>query len=115
MESARPDEEPVLGRLQDRPSPTSDDFNPLAGPAVSLLLRLGRNGPEVTRMLGGLLSIVYVVIGVVIAANQNYFSGIEQLGNVLEAIIAVLIWPVLLFGVDINITGGPRIDEALRW
>lgn len=61
-------------------------------------------------MLGGLLSIVYIVIGVVIAAAQNYFSGIGQFGDVVEAVLAVVIWPVLLFGVDINISGGPRLD-----
>lgn len=58
----------------------------------------------------GIISLIYVVIGIVIAANQGYFSGIGQLGDVLEAVIAVLIWPVLLFGVDINISGGPRVE-----
>ncbi len=58
----------------------------------------------------GLLSILYLVVGVVVAASQNYFSGISQLGDVAEAALAVLIWPVLLFGVDINISGGPRLD-----
>ncbi|HUG87962.1 MAG TPA: hypothetical protein VMP42_04270 [Actinomycetota bacterium] len=58
----------------------------------------------------GLLSLLYLVVGVVVAASQNYFSGISQLGDVAEAALAVLIWPVLLFGVDINISGGPRLD-----
>jgi len=58
----------------------------------------------------GLLSLLYLVVGVVVAASQNYFSGISQLGDVAEAVLAVLIWPVLLFGVDINISGGPRLD-----
>lgn len=61
--------------------------------------------------VGGLLTIVYLLIGVVIAASQNYFTGISQFGDVVEAVVAVLIWPALLFGVDINISGGPRLDQ----
>lgn len=60
--------------------------------------------------VAGLFSLLYLVVGVVIAASQNYLSGINQVGDVAEAVVAVLVWPVLLFGVDINISGGPRID-----
>ncbi len=63
---------------------------------------------------GGLIFLIYVVIGVVVAANQGYFGGINRLGDVLEIIIAVLAWPLLLFGIDIEIGGGPKVDEALR-
>jgi hypothetical protein len=59
--------------------------------------------------IGGLVSLIYVVIGIVVAASQNYFTGINAVGDVLEAVLAVLIWPVLLFGVEINIGGGPRV------
>lgn len=61
--------------------------------------------------IGGIVGLIYLIVGVVIAANQGYFSGINQLGDVAEAVVAVLIWPVLLFGVDINISGGPRVDN----
>lgn len=61
--------------------------------------------------MGGIFGLIYLIIGAVIAANQGYFSGIGQFGDVLEAVVAVLIWPVLLFGVDINISGGPRVDQ----
>jgi len=60
--------------------------------------------------VAGLFSLLYLVVGVVVAASQNYLSGISQVGDVAEAVVAVLVWPVLLFGVDINISGGPRID-----
>lgn len=58
----------------------------------------------------GLVGLLYLIIGVIVAATQNYFTGIDRAGDILEAIIAVLIWPVLLFGVDINIGGGPALD-----
>lgn len=60
--------------------------------------------------IGGIIFIVYIVVGIIVAATQNYFSDVGRLGGILEAIIAVLVWPVLLFGVDIEIGGGPKVD-----
>lgn len=49
--------------------------------------------------LGG----IYIIVGVVVAAIEDYFENLDTLKGVLEAIIAVLIWPLILLGVDINI------------
>jgi hypothetical protein len=49
--------------------------------------------------LGGL----YLIAGVVVAAVKDYFEDIDRLKGVLEALIAILIWPLILLGVDINI------------
>lgn len=49
--------------------------------------------------LGG----IYIIAGVVVAAIEDYFENLDTLKGVLEAIIAVLIWPLILLGVDINI------------
>jgi len=48
--------------------------------------------------------IVYLVLGLLVAASQNYFDHLTTLGRVLSAIIAVIIWPLLLFGIDVRIT-----------
>lgn len=48
--------------------------------------------------------IVYLVLGLLVAASQNYFDHLTTIGRVLSAIIAVIIWPLLLFGIDIRIT-----------
>lgn len=48
-------------------------------------------------------AIVYFVIGVVVAASQNYFDQLSTIGRVLSALIAVIVWPLLLFGIDIRI------------
>jgi hypothetical protein len=50
-----------------------------------------------------LLSILWVVIGVVVAAANDYFDSLGTAGRVLTAIAAVVLWPVLLFGFDIRI------------
>jgi hypothetical protein len=50
-----------------------------------------------------LLWIVYLVVGVIVAADDNYFKDVNKLLEVLEAVLAVLLWPLLLFGVDISL------------
>ena len=47
--------------------------------------------------------IIYLVLGLLVAASQNYFEHLTTLGRVLSAIIAVMIWPLLLFGIDVRI------------
>lgn len=47
---------------------------------------------------------VYIIVGVVVAAINDYFDDLETLRAVGEAVIASLIWPLILFGVDVNLT-----------
>ena len=53
---------------------------------------------------GGLLTIAYVVIGAFVAAANHYFAHVSTIEGVASAIIAILIWPLVLLGVDIRIT-----------
>jgi hypothetical protein len=51
----------------------------------------------------GLLPVIWIVAGVVVAAIYDYFDSVSTVGKVLTAIAAVLFWPLLLFGFDITI------------
>jgi hypothetical protein len=51
-----------------------------------------------------LLGILWIVIGVVVAATEDYYDSLSTAGRVLTAIAAVLLWPLLLFGFDIRIS-----------
>jgi hypothetical protein len=51
-----------------------------------------------------LLTIAWIVIGVVVAAAQDYFDTLGTAGRVMTAIAAVILWPLLLFGFDIRIS-----------
>jgi hypothetical protein len=55
-------------------------------------------------MEGGIGTIIYVVIGAFVAAANNYFSHVGTLEGVASAIIAILLWPLILIGIDIRIT-----------
>ena len=49
------------------------------------------------------LGAIYLIVGLVVAAVNGYFDNIETFKGVLEALIAILIWPAVLLGVDINV------------
>lgn len=47
--------------------------------------------------------VIYLVLGVLVAVSQNYFDHLSTLGRLLSAVLAVMLWPLLLFGIDIRI------------
>jgi hypothetical protein len=49
-----------------------------------------------------LLWILYLVAGLVVAANRNYLSGVNDIQDVAEALLAVVLWPLLLLGVSMR-------------
>ena len=55
-------------------------------------------------MQGGLLTVVYVVIGAFVAAANDYFDSVGDVAGVATAVVAILAWPLILIGVDIRIT-----------
>jgi hypothetical protein len=55
------------------------------------------------RIRPSLLPILWLVIGVAVAAANDYFDELGTFGRVLTAIAAVLIWPLLVLGFDVRI------------
>ncbi len=51
-----------------------------------------------------LLLFVYLVIGVVVAYAENYFDNVEKTKRLLSAVLAVLLWPLVLLGFDVKVT-----------
>ena len=50
-----------------------------------------------------LSALAYIIIGAFVAAANHYFAHVGKLAGVLEAVIAIIIWPLVLLGVDIRI------------
>jgi len=50
------------------------------------------------------LPVLWLVVGVIVAAIYDYFQTLGTTAKVLTAVAAVLLWPLLLFGYDIRIT-----------
>jgi len=51
-----------------------------------------------------LFTTVYLVIGVVVAAVNDYFDSLETFGRVISAVLAVALWPLVLLGFDIQVS-----------
>ena len=51
----------------------------------------------------GLLPLIWIVIGVVVAAAHHFFEHLTTFGGILSAILAVILWPLILLGVKIAI------------
>jgi sulfite exporter TauE/SafE len=47
--------------------------------------------------------IAYLVVGAIVASDHNYFEHVNKLEQVLEAILALLLWALVLLGVDMRI------------
>lgn len=52
---------------------------------------------------GSLLGVIYLIVGVVIAARHDYFEELNTARQVGSAILAVVLWWLLLLGVDLHI------------
>jgi uncharacterized BrkB/YihY/UPF0761 family membrane protein len=47
--------------------------------------------------------VVWVVIGVIVASNHQYLVNLNTLGGILSALLAILLWPLVLLGTKITI------------
>ena len=47
--------------------------------------------------------IIYIIIGVIIASNRGYLIGLGDIGHIASALLAVILWPLLLLGVSLHI------------
>jgi hypothetical protein len=43
------------------------------------------------------------VIGVIVAVNHHYFGDLKTVGAVVSALVAILLWPLILLGTKIVI------------
>ena len=54
-------------------------------------------------MRSGLGSLIYLIIGVVVASSHHYFKHAGTLKPIFSAVLAVALWPLLLFGINLHI------------
>ncbi len=53
----------------------------------------------------GLVGLVYLFVGVFVAANHNYLRGPDTFPEIASALLAIVLWPLLLLGIDVRIRG----------
>ena len=54
-------------------------------------------------MLRTLLGLVYLIVGVVVASTHHYFAHVTSVTRAASAALAVLLWPLVLIGVNLHI------------
>ena len=52
-----------------------------------------------------LIAVAYIVIGIVVAATHHYFAHLGSIEAIASAVLAVLLWPLVLIGVNLHIGG----------
>jgi Mn2+/Fe2+ NRAMP family transporter len=49
------------------------------------------------------LGLIYVVIGVAVAASYDYFERLNTARQILSALLAIALWPLVLLGIDLHL------------
>jgi hypothetical protein len=52
---------------------------------------------------GGLGTLIYVIIGAFVAGDRDYFENVSRLKPIVSALLAILLWPLLLLDIDLHI------------
>lgn len=50
-----------------------------------------------------MIPIIWIVVGVIVAATHHFFDHIGTIGAILSAVLAIILWPLILLGVKIAI------------
>ena len=58
-------------------------------------MRYGR-GPS-------LFTILWLIVGVIVASDHKYLKHLDDVDSVLSAVLAVLLWPLVLLDVNLHI------------
>jgi hypothetical protein len=54
-------------------------------------------------MRSGLGTLIYLIVGVILASSHHYFTHVNALKPIISAILAILLWPLLLFGINLHV------------
>lgn len=56
-----------------------------------------------SRKLAVVLFVIYVIVGVIVAAGHHYFEHLDTVRPIASAVLAVLLWPLVLLGVSLHL------------
>ena len=48
--------------------------------------------------------VVWLVVGAIIAGSHHYFDNLGSIGAIISAILAIILWPLVLVGVHFTVT-----------
>jgi hypothetical protein len=48
-------------------------------------------------------SIIWLIVGILLASSHHYLTHVDKLKPVVSALLAVILWPLLLLGINLHI------------
>jgi hypothetical protein len=72
--------------------------HPAVGWAAEMLGKL-----VMRSFIGKILVAVYIVVGLIVASSHRYLAHLGELKPIVSAVLAVLLWPLVLFGVKLHV------------
>ncbi len=51
----------------------------------------------------GLFPVIYLIIGVVVAQQHHYYAHLNSLSQILSAVLATVLWPLVLLQVNLHL------------
>jgi hypothetical protein len=49
------------------------------------------------------VGVAWVVIGLALAISKDYLEDVSTLREILSAVLAIFLWPLLLLGIDLHV------------
>jgi len=50
-----------------------------------------------------LFAVLYLIVGVIVAATHHYFAHVNSVADFGSAALAILLWPLILLGINLHI------------
>lgn len=54
-------------------------------------------------MLRRIFPLIYLVVGVLVASQHGYLAHLNTASHVFSAVLAIVLWPLLLLGINLTI------------
>lgn len=51
----------------------------------------------------GIGTIIYLIVGVVIASSHHYLAHASSLKAIVSAVLAIVLWPLILLGISLHV------------
>lgn len=50
-----------------------------------------------------LTSIVWLIVGILLASSHNYLNHVNAIRPIVSALLAIFLWPLLLLGINLHV------------
>jgi hypothetical protein len=91
--------EPRAGAISGSPGTRDGDRSPLPHRPEGISHRRG----ELSDVRISLPSILWLVVGALVASAHHYLENLDALRPVVSAVLAVVLWPLLLLGINLHV------------